>query len=126
MSTPQGAYTATALIRQTMNNAFRPSKPGSQCTKAQQAEIRKSCSLSLAKARSEAKYCTQTPATPAASEASQGQVMSTSSQSTPSPFHPSTPPLRERADTPPVTSRTVYFAIPQLQNEFDILMDEKL
>jgi hypothetical protein len=43
-----------------------PSKSGSRCTKTQQAEIYKICSLNLAKARSESNCCTQAPADTAA------------------------------------------------------------
>jgi hypothetical protein len=81
---------------------LRPSKSGSRCTKAQQAEIRKTCSLNLAKARSESNCCTQAPADAAAAatapapESSQDQDMPAVNQSILSPFRPTTPLCRDQ------------------------------
>jgi hypothetical protein len=114
---------------------LRPGKAGPRCTKAQQAEIRKTCSLNLAKARSESKCCTQAPVDVAAATAAAGAPppeifqdldMPTANQSTLSPFRPTTPPPQGPADSPPITSKAVRFATPQVQNRFDTLMDEEI
>jgi hypothetical protein len=104
---------------------LRPSKPGSRFTKAQQAEIRKTCSQTHAKARAESKCCAQYPAGP---EAPQDQIMTTTTatQQAHSPFRPTTPPQQRQADFPPATARAVRFAAPQPQNRYDILMNENL
>ena len=107
---------------------LRPSRTGTTCTKAQRAEIRKTGSLNLAKARLESNCCTQTPVTP------QDQTMAIDSESTilpaaqsmASPFRPTTPPPRVPADSPPVTAHAVRFASPKPQNRFNALMNEEL
>jgi hypothetical protein len=103
---------------------LRPSKPGLQFTKSQQAEIRKTCSITLSKARADSKCCT-TPA-PELSESIQDLDMTTDSQPIISPSRPATPPTQGPADSPPATARAVRFAAPLLQNQFEILMNEKL
>jgi hypothetical protein len=105
---------------------LRPSKPGSCFTKAQQAEIRKTCSLTLSKARVESKCCTQPPTAPETTETPQDQDMTIDSQQTISPFRPITPPQHRIIDSPPVTTRAVRFATPQPQNYFDALTNNNL
>ena len=102
---------------------LRPSKPSQRCTKTQQAEIRKICSLTLTKARTESQCCIQAPS---ASNTSQEQASSADIQHLPSPLRPTTPPQQGPADSPPVTTRAVRFATPQPQNRFDTLMSEIL
>ncbi|KAJ5946737.1 hypothetical protein N7454_003576 [Penicillium verhagenii] len=99
---------------------LRPSKTGSRCTKAQQAEIRKTCSLELAKARVERQCCMQVP------EPAQDQDTVTNSHPSPSPFRTATPPPQEPLDSPPATNRAVRFASPKPQNSFDVLMHGQL
>ncbi|KAF7174532.1 hypothetical protein CNMCM6106_009043 [Aspergillus hiratsukae] len=111
-----------------MECLLRPSRTGTTCTKAQQAEIRKTGSLNLAKARMESNCCTPTPAT------SQDQTMAMDSELTPlpsaqsmaSPFRATTPPPHVPADSPPLTAQAVRFATPKPQNRFDVLLNEQL
>lgn len=102
---------------------LRPSKPGQRCTKIQQAEIRKTYSLTHTKARAESQCCIQTLPAP---KASQEQAIPAATQHLPSPFRPTTPPQQGLADFPPATARAVRFATPQPQNRFDTLMSENL
>jgi hypothetical protein len=97
---------------------LRPNKKVARCTKAQQAEIRKISSLSLAKARLESKCCMHTTKAP------KNQAISTNNTTTSSFSRTNTPPPQAPADSPPVTTRAVRFARPELQNGFDILMYE--
>jgi hypothetical protein len=99
---------------------LRPNKTGTRHTKLQQAEIRRTGSQELAKARLEGQCCMQAP------EAPRDLDVALNSCPSPSPFRTLTPPPQEPRVSPPVTARTVRFTNPMSQNSYDALMNEEL
>jgi hypothetical protein len=81
----QDACTATAPMQLTMNNPSSGSKTGMRYTKLQQAEIRKTAPLGLAKACLDRQYCMQALKVP------QDQDIASDSRPSPSPFRMTTP-----------------------------------
>ncbi|KAF7139748.1 hypothetical protein CNMCM5793_007860 [Aspergillus hiratsukae] len=122
---PRDAYTVMAHA---MECLLRPSRTGTTCTKAQQADIRKTGSLNLAKARMESNCCTQTPMTSQDQTMAMDSELTTlpSAQSMASPFRATTLPPHVPADSPPATAQAVRFATPKPQNRFDVLLNEHL
>ncbi|EED15778.1 hypothetical protein TSTA_009030 [Talaromyces stipitatus ATCC 10500] len=105
---------------------LRP-KGNSKHTKAQQAEIRKSCAINLAKARTEGGCSTQlsigTQETPMALDEMPTQPPT---HEIISPFRSVTPPPRAPTEDPPITARAVRFTTPQSQNRFASLLEREL
>lgn len=104
---------------------LRP-KAGITRTKAQRAEIRKSCAINLAKACTEQGCSSEPPAD------TQEQSMIIDIPPTPtqtqvvSPFRATTPPPQTPSEEPPVTARAVRFTTPKPQNRFTSLLQEQL
>ncbi|EED11826.1 hypothetical protein TSTA_110060 [Talaromyces stipitatus ATCC 10500] len=97
---------------------LRP-KGNTKHTKAQQAEIRKSCAINLAKARTEGGCSSQlsigTQETPIALDEMPSQPPT---HEIISPFRSVTPPPRAPTEDPPITARAVRFTTPQPQNRY--------
>ncbi|EED11707.1 conserved hypothetical protein [Talaromyces stipitatus ATCC 10500] len=87
-------------------------------------EIRKTCAINLAKARTEQGCSSESSAT------TQEQHMVIDTPPTQiqvaSPFRPTTPPPLAPSQEPPVTASVVRFATPKPQNRFNSLLEEHL
>ena len=105
------------------NCPLRP-KVGTSRTKAQRAEIRKSCAINLARARTE-QGCSSEPST---TTQEQSMVIDTplAQIQVASPFRPTTPPPLAPSQEPPATAGAVRFATPKPQNRFNSLLEEHL
>jgi hypothetical protein len=102
---------------------LRP-KAGITRTKAQRAEIRRSCTINLAKARTE-QGCSSEPPTDTLEQSMVIDALSTQTQVV-SPFRPTTPPPPAPSQEPPATASATRFATPKPQNRFNLLLDEQI
>jgi hypothetical protein len=102
---------------------LRP-RDGITRTKAQQAEIRKSCAMNLAKARTE-QGCCSVPPTDSQEQPMVIDIASTQAQVI-FPFRTTTPPPQTPSEEPPVTAQAVRFTTPKPQNRFTSLLEEQI
>jgi hypothetical protein len=109
---------------------LRPSKSNTAYTKAQKSEIRKSCSVALARTRTETGCSTQSPTSSEEQMAVDVEPTPPPSQGIPrptaSPFRPTTPPPPSPPRAPPSTTRAVRFTTPQPANRFNALLETQI